>query len=90
MSFETSIDILYSYARERRGCTRVINALIKRIEDKAYAAEEMDGQLLAQVIISFNLCGHKGKAFNRFVAASRMNDKVVDAHTKMLVEQAIT
>jgi len=63
MSLETSLDILYNYARENRGSTRFVNALIRRVEDEAHLAKDMDGPLLAQIIVTFNLCGHKGDAF---------------------------
>lgn len=62
MSLESVSAILYTYAKERRGSERMINVLAKKVESHAQHATELDGSLLAQIVVSLNLIGRTNSA----------------------------
>lgn len=69
MGLETASSILYTYAKERRGENEVLEGLIYRVESEQDKAAQLPGSLLAEIIVSLNLCGRtESSAFHAFRA----------------------
>jgi hypothetical protein len=89
MSIEVASSIFYTYAKERRGEAYLMEALISRVEQEADHAELLSGPLLAQIIVSLNMCGRTdSNAFQTFKSKVEKAAPQMSEQERMFMQEA--
>ena len=70
MSLSATTELLYWCGKERKGSNFLIQNLVDKIEAFADEADQMESDLLAKVVIAFNMVGRSGTALRQFYKAT--------------------